>query len=218
MSEFEKYAVKHLGIGSLRLHDYKKIIEPSNMTAHIIEERKMNAVIMSVFDRLMQDRIVMLGTEVNHEVANILCAQLLFLDSVDSERDINLYLNTPGGSVAAGNSILDVMEYIKSPVPTVNMGTAASMGAVILACGEKGKRSALKRSRTMIHQISGGFQGDYSEMRIQMEETKKFREELYRTLAERTGHSFDKIEKDCDRDYFMTAKEAKEYKIIDFIL
>jgi len=222
MNEFEKYAIKHMGINSLMLEDYKKDVSkniyPMNMTSHVVLESSKNMTIMSVFDRLMQDRILMLGTPIVDEVATILCAQMLFLESVDSERPINLYLNSGGGSVPAGNSILDLMEYIKSPVATVNMGMAASMAAVILACGEKGSRSALKRSRTMIHQISSGMQGDYTEMKIHIEETEKYRKDLYETLAHRTGHSFEEIEKDCDRDYYMSSEEAKKYGLIDNVL
>ena len=217
-------------ISGLKLYNYKKAVEKTNiigysaagpvvsMTPHVVLEATKNMAIMSVFDRLMQDRILMLGMEITEEVANILCAQLLFLDSIDQSADINLYLNSGGGNVVGGNSIIDVMELISAPVATTNMGTAASMAAVILACGNKGKRSALKRSRTMIHQISGGCGGDYTEMSIQLSEAKKLRDGLYSTLAERTGHSFEEIEKDCDRDNFMSAQEALEYGIVDHIL
>jgi ATP-dependent Clp protease protease subunit len=228
-NEFEKYAVKHRGISSLNLHrynvamgkkaivDYNKVGTVVGMTPHVVLEATKNIAIMSVFDRLMQDRILMLGMPIVQEVSNIICAQLLFLDSVDSEMDINLYLDSPGGSVPAGNSIIDVMEIISAPVSTVNMGTCASMAAVILACGETGKRKALKRSRTMIHQVSGGFEGDYTEMSIQIEEAKIARNSLYELLAEKTGKNFKQIEKDCDRDYWMAAHEAKQYGLIDYV-
>lgn len=230
-NDFENYAMKHRGISSMTLHRYNTAMNGNpiigynaagpvvvNMTPHVVFEATKNIAIMSVFDRLMQDRILMLGMPITQEISNIICAQLLFLDSVDSERDINLYLDSPGGNVSAGNSIIDVMEIISAPVATVNMGICASMAAVILACGENGKRRALKRSRTMIHQVSGGFEGDYTEMSIQIEEAKIARNSLYELLAEKTGKSFKQIEKDCDRDYWMAAQEAKEYGLIDSVL
>lgn len=227
MNEFEKYAIKHKGISSLTLHNYNSAIQktqpigfnrrPVSMTPHVVFEATNNVAIMSVFDRLMQDRILMLGMPITEEFANILCAQMLFLESVDSDSTIYMYINSGGGSVSAGNSIIDVMDLISPPVSTVNMGTAASMAAVILCNGERGKRSALKRSRTMIHQVSGGFEGDFTEMSIQIEEAKKARNSLYEILSEKTGKSFKQIEKDCDRDCWMDAQEAKNYGLIDYV-
>ena len=160
----------------------------------------------------------MISMPIFEEVASIICAQLLFLDSVDKKKDINLYLSCVGGQIIAGNSIIDVMNLISSPVATFNLGICASMGAVILACGEKGKRNALKRSRTMIHQVSGGMQGDFTEMSIQIEETKIERDSLYELLAERTDKTFKQIEKDCDRNKWLSADSAKEYGIVDRVL
>ena len=227
-NEFLKFATGHKGISSLALHNYQMAMQKRmggnnlastvSMTPHVVLEATKNMAIMSVFDRLMQDRILMLGMPISQEISNIICAQLLFLDSVDSENDISLYLDSPGGNVAGGNSIIDVMEIISAPVATYNLGTCASMAAVILACGEKGKRAALKRSRTMIHQISGGFEGDFTEMAIQVEEARIIRNSLYELLAERTGHSFEEIERDCDRDKWLSAEESKAYSIVDYVL
>jgi len=217
-NEFEKYAIKHRRISSMSLHRYEGAMKTVSMTPNVVLEATKNMAIMSVFDRLMQDRILILGMPITDEFANVLCAQMLFLDSVNSESDINIYINSGGGSVSGGNSIIDVMEMITASVSTVNMGTCASMAAVILACGEKEKRRALKRSRTMIHQISGGLEGDFTEMSIQIEEAKKVRNSLYDLLAEKTGKTFKQIEKDCDRDYFMSAEEAKKYGLIDTVL
>ena len=223
--EFKKYAMGSRNIGSLKLHNYEKHMQRfsgnttlTNMTPHIVEERKMNAVIMSVFDRLMQDRILILGTPIDSDIASIICAQLLFLESADPKRDIFMYITSGGGDVAGGNSIIDVMEYITAPVSTINMGTAASMAAVILACGDKGKRGALKRSRTMIHQVSGGMGGDFTEMSIQLKEAEIARNSLYVLLAEKTGKTFDQIERDCDRDNFLSAEEAVSYGLVDFVV
>ena len=227
-TEFEKYAVKHKGINSLTLHDYKNYVDRGNgiyqntdiknlTPSIVVESPSKSMAIMSVFDELMRNRIMFLGTEIVEEVTNIMCAQLLFLDSVET-RDVNLYCLTGGGSVIAGNSFLDTMDMINSDVATTNLGMCASMGAVILGHGAKGKRSALKRSRTMIHQISSGLRGDFTEMKIQYKETEKLRQGLYETLAEDTNHTFEEIEAACDRDNWLGAKEALEFGIIDFIV
>ncbi len=211
--EFYSYATKHKGISGLAMHDFYNY-----MTPNIIEERQMNVAIMSVFDRLLCDRILFLGTGIDSHVSNIINAQLLFLDSVDKKKDINIYISSGGGSVISGNSVISTMEYISADVSTTVIGVAASMAAVILACGTKGKRYGLKRSRVMIHQISSGTEGDFSTMSIALKEMERTRKELYTELAERTGKKFSQIEKDADRDYWMTVDEAKEYGLIDEVL
>jgi len=211
--EFEKYATKHQGISSTY---YNQLI--TNMTPNIIEERQLNAVSMDVFSRLMMDRIIFLGTGVNDQIANIIQAQLLFLESVDASKDISIYINSPGGGVYAGLGIYDTMQFIKPDVATICTGMAASMGAVLMCAGEKGKRSALPHSRIMIHQPMSGTQGQVSDMEIAVKETLKIKDELYQILAKHSGQSVEKIHQDSDRDYWMVASEAKAYGMIDEVL
>ena len=222
--EFKKYAVKHLGINSQTLYDYEKHSnanlnnEGIILRPNIIEERQMNIAIMDVFSRLMMDRIIFMGTPVVNEVANIIQAQLLFLESTDPKRDVQLFINSPGGSVIDGMGIYDTMQYVSPDVSTICTSLAASMGAVLLAAGAKGKRSALPHSRVMIHQLSGGMQGTFSDMEIRYNLSKQLREELYGILATHTNKTFEQIEKDSDRDNWMKAAEAKEYGLIDEVL
>ncbi|SFB68725.1 ATP-dependent Clp protease, protease subunit [Zunongwangia mangrovi] len=216
--EFEKYATKHHGINS---NYYDKIVSsmtPVGMTPNIIEERQMNAVAMDVFSRLMMDRIIFMGTGINDQVANIIQAQLLFLESTDSSKDIQIYINSPGGSVYAGLGIYDTMQFIKPDVATICTGMAASMGAVLLCAGEKGKRSGLPHSRVMIHQPLGGAQGQASDIEITAREIITLKEELYNIISKHSGQSYDKVYEDSDRDYWMKADRAKEYGMIDEIL
>jgi ATP-dependent Clp protease protease subunit len=216
--EFEKFATKDQGISSMH---YDKIITsmyPTNLTPNIIEERQMNAVAMDVFSRLMMDRIIFLGTGVNDQVANIIQAQLLFLQSVDASKDIQIYINSPGGSVYAGLGIYDTMQFVKPDVATICTGIAASMAAVLLCAGEKGKRSALKHSRVMIHQPMSGTQGQVSDMEIAVRETIKVKEELYNIISNHSGKSYKEVEKDSDRDYWMKSDEALKYGMIDEVL
>lgn len=211
--EFEKFAVKDQNISSNTLSDFIK-----NVTPYIIEERKLNVAQMDVFSRLMMDRIIFLGTGIDDQVANIITAQLLFLESVDSSKDIQIYINSPGGSVYAGLGIYDTMQIIKPDVATICTGMAASMGAVLLVAGEKGKRSALKHSRVMIHQPSGGAQGVASDMEINLREMMKLKEELYTIISNHSGQPYEWVEKSSDRDYWMTSTEAKENGMIDEVL
>ena len=216
--EFEKYATQHRGINS---NYYSKIISsmnPVGMTPNIIEERQMNAVAMDVFSRLMMDRIIFLGTQVNDQVANIIQAQLLFLESTDSSKDIQIYINSPGGGVYAGLGIYDTMQFIKPDVSTICTGMAASMAAVLLCAGTKGKRSGLPHSRVMIHQPMGGAQGQASDIEITAREIISLKKELYDIIAKHTGQPFEKIEEDSDRDFWMKADRAKEYGMIDEVL
>ncbi len=213
-NEFRKYATKHMGISSMYVDHY---IE-SSMTPYIIEERPLNMTQMDVFSRLMMDRIIFLGTGINDQVANIINAQLLFLESVDAKKDIQIYLNSPGGSVYAGLGIYDTMQYIRPDVATICTGMAASMGAVLLVAGEKRKRSALKHSRVMIHQPSGGAQGVASDMEINLREMLKLKKELYDIISAHSGQSYEWVEKASDRDYWMTSYEAKEYGMVDEVL
>ncbi len=215
--EFRKYATKHRGISSLAYDQYTSITS-SYISPTIIEERQLNVASMDVFSRLMMDRIIFLGVPIDDYVANIIMAQLLFLESTDSNKDIQIYFNTPGGSVYAGLGIYDTMQYINCDVATICTGMAASMGAVLLAAGTKGKRSALKHSRVMIHQPMGGAQGQASDIEITAREIRKIKTELYDILAKHTGKSYETVEKDSDRDYWMTAKEASEYGMIDEVL
>lgn len=212
--EFNKFATKHMGINSTHLGSY---IE-SSLTPYIIEERQLNMTQMDVFSRLMMDRIIFLGTGINDQVANIINAQLLFLESVDPKKDIQIYMNSPGGSVYAGLGIYDTMQYISPDVATICTGLAASMGAVLLCAGAEGKRTALKHSRVMIHQPLGGAQGQASDIEITAREILKLKKELYNIISEHTGKSFDKVEEDSDRDYWMTASEAKDYGMVDEVL
>ena len=216
--EFQKYAVKHRGISSNTLHSYTASAITSSMTPYIIEERQLNVAQMDVFSRLMMDRIIFLGTGINDQVANIIQAQLLFLESVDAKKDIQIYLNSPGGSVYAGLGIYDTMQYINPDVATICTGMAASMGAVLLCAGAKGKRSALKHSRVMIHQPMGGAEGQATDMEITVIEIKKLKKELYEIISNHSGQSFERVEKDGDRDYWMIAEEAKAYGMIDELL
>ena len=212
--EFRKYATKHMGISSMHVDSY---IE-SSLTPYIIEERSLNMTQMDVFSRLMMDRIIFLGTGINDQVANIINAQLLFLESVDSKKDIQIYLNSPGGSVYAGLGIYDTMQYIRPDVATICTGMAASMGAVLLCAGADGKRSALKHSRVMIHQPLGGAQGQASDIEITAREIQKLKKELYDIIATHSKQSYDKVWEDSDRDYWMTSEEAKNYGMVDEVL
>ena len=216
-NDFRKFATKHLGMNGLALDQYAQVTD-SYISPSILEERQLNVTQMDVFSRLMMDRIIFMGTQVNDYAANVIQAQLLYLDSSDPGKDISLYLNTPGGSVYAGLGIYDTMQFISSDVATICTGMAASMGAVLLVAGTKGKRSALKHSRIMIHQPMGGAQGQASDMEIAVREIKKLKHELYEIIADHSGQPIEKVEKDSDRDYWMTAEEAKEYGMIDDIL
>lgn len=216
--EFEKYATQHHGINSNYYNQIVSSMYPVGMTPNIIEERQMNVAIFDVFSRLMMDRIIFLGTGINDQVANIIQAQLLFLESVDSAKDIQIYINSPGGSVYAGLGIYDTMQFIKPDVATICTGMAASMGAVLLCAGEKGKRSGLPHSRVMIHQPLGGAQGQASDIEITAREILTLKEELYRIIAKHSGQSYEKVYDDSDRDYWMKADKALEYGMIDEIL
>ncbi|MCE1167892.1 MAG: ATP-dependent Clp endopeptidase proteolytic subunit ClpP [Sphingobacteriia bacterium] len=216
-NEFQKYAIKHRGISSLSLHQYNSVAA-SYISPTIIEERQLNIATMDVFSRLMMDRIIFLGVPIDDTVANIIQAQLLFLESVDSRKDIQIYLNSPGGSVYAGLGIYDTMQYIAPEVATICTGMAASMAAVLLCAGAKGKRTALKHSRILIHQPMGGAEGQASDIEITAREIQKLKKELYDILARHSGQSYDKIWQDADRDYWMTSEEARDYGMIDEIL
>jgi len=216
-NEFRKYATKHLGINSLTLDRYSSAYG-SYISPTIIEERQLNVAQMDVFSRLMMDRIIFLGVAIDDYVANIIQAQLLFLESNDANRDIQIYLNTPGGSVYAGLGIYDTMQYINPDVATICTGMAASMGAVLLCAGTKGKRTALKHSRVLIHQPMGGAQGQASDIEITAREIQKLKKELYEIISSHSGQTYKKVWADSDRDYWMTATEAKEYGMIDEVL
>ena len=211
--EFKDFAIKHHGINSTY---YDKIV--SSMTPYIIEERQLNVAQMDVFSRLMMDRIMFLGTAINDSVANVIQAQLLFLQSTDAKRDIQMYINSPGGGVYAGLGIYDTMQFITPDVATICTGMAASMGAVLLCAGEKGKRSALPHSRVMIHQPLGGAQGQASDIEITAREILKLKDELYQIIANQSGQNLDKVNQDSDRDYWMKAHEAKDYGMVDEVL
>lgn len=215
--EFRKYATKHAGISS-KVYDQYTSIYGSYISPTIIEERQMNVASMDVFSRLMMDRIIFLGTDINDYVANIIQAQLLFLESVDAKKDILIYLNSPGGGVYAGLGIYDTMQYVSPDVATICTGMAASMGAVLLCAGAPGKRSALKHSRIMIHQPMGGAQGQATDMEITVKEIVKLKKELYEIISDHSGKSMKEVEKDSDRDYWMKADEAKAYGMIDEVL
>lgn len=217
MNEFKKFAVGHLGLNSMALHDYMKI-HSSYISPTIIEERPMNVAQMDVFSRLMMDRIIFLGTQIDDYTANVIQAQLLFLDSSDPGRDISIYINSPGGSVYAGYGIYDTMQYINCDVSTICTGIAASMASVLLVAGQKGKRLALPHSRVMIHQPLGGTQGQASDIEIAAREILKVKKELYSIISEHSGRSIEDIERDSDRDYWMTSSEALEYGMIDKVL
>ncbi len=216
-NEFHKYATKHLRMNSLALENYMSI-SSNYISPSILEERQLNVTQMDVFSRLMMDRVIFLGTQIDDYTANVIQAQLLFLDSSDPGKDISIYLNTPGGSVYAGLGIYDTMQFIGSDVSTICTGMAASMGAVLLVAGAKDKRFALKHSRVMIHQPMGGAQGQASDIEITAREIQKLKKELYTIIADHSGNPFKKIETDSDRDYWMTSQEALEYGMIDRIL
>ena len=223
-SEFRKYAVKHMGMTGMHLDTYaEKSVQSawpniSGMTPNVIEERQMNIAAMDVFSRLMMDRIIFLGTGINDYVANVVQAQLLFLESTDPKRDVQIFVNSPGGSVIAGQGIYDTMQYVTPDVATICTGLAASMGAVLLCAGTAGKRSCLPHSRVMIHQPLGGMQGQVTDMEISYKLIKKLQKELYDIIASHTGQEYDKVAEDCERDNWMTATEAKEYGLIDEVL
>ncbi len=231
--EFEKYAVHHRGISSNLLDDYQKknankfnTQSPqfggpggiTNLTPNIIEERPMNIAVMDVYSRLMMDRIIFMGYPVSDEVANIITAQFLFLESTDRTRDIQMYINSPGGSVYAGLGMYDTMQFVTPDISTICTGMAASMAAVLMCAGAPGKRTALKHSRIMLHQPSAGAGGQASDIEITVNEVKKIKKELYEVIAHHTGQPFDKVAADCSRDYWMTSAEAKEYGIVDEVL
>lgn len=217
MNEFKKFAVGHLGMNSLALDDYMQV-QSSYISPTIIEERPMNVAQMDVFSRLMMDRIIFLGTQINDYTANVIQAQLLFLDSSEPGKDISIYINSPGGSVYAGYGIYDTMQFIESDVSTICTGMAASMASVLLVAGTEGKRFALPHSRVMIHQPLGGMQGQASDLEIAAREILKVKEELYTILSKHSGQPFEAIQRDSDRDYWMTAPEAKAYGMVDEIL
>ncbi|MFT4535973.1 MAG: ATP-dependent Clp protease protease subunit [Saprospiraceae bacterium] len=218
--EFKKYATQHLGMSSMHLEKYMQASIPNitGFTPQIIEERQMNIASMDVFSRLMMDRIIFMGVPVNDYVANVIQAQMLFLEGVDPKRDIQMFINSPGGSVIAGMGIYDTMQYVSPDVGTICTGLAASMGAVLLTAGTTGKRTCLEHSRVMIHQPSGGMQGQFTDMEISYNLIKQLRQELYDILAHHSGKTFKDIEKDSERDKWMTASEAKEYGLIDEVL
>ncbi|NKI30565.1 ATP-dependent Clp endopeptidase proteolytic subunit ClpP [Croceivirga thetidis] len=216
--EFEKFAIKDHGVNSMYYDQLISSMYPVNMTPNIIEERKMNIAVFDVFSRLMMDRIIFMGTGINDQVANIVQAQLLFLESTDSTKDISIYINSPGGGVYAGLGIYDTMQFIKPDVNTICTGIAASMAAVLLCAGQKGKRSGLPHSRVMIHQPLSGAQGQASDIEIAAKEVLKIKDELYHIISKHSGQTFDKVYEDSDRDYWMKAPDAKEYGMIDEIL
>jgi ATP-dependent Clp protease protease subunit len=221
-NEFRKYATRHLGISSLSLDRYNSVARnymlPTNITPNIIEERQLNVVAMDVFSRLMMDRIIFLGVPVDDYVSSIIQAQLLFLESADSRRDIQIYMNTPGGHVHSGLAIYDTMQCIKADIATICTGMAASMGAILLCAGTKGKRSALKHSRVMIHQPLGGVGGQASDIEIEAREIQKTKKELYEIIALHTGQEYEKIWQDSDRNYWLSAEEALAYGMVDEVV
>ena len=220
-NDFRNFAVKHCNLNGLALDQYMSAVSASSagyINPSIIEERQLNIAQMDVFSRRMMDRIIFLGTEVNDYTANVIQAQLLYLDTSDPGKDVSIYINSPGGSVYAGLGIYDTMQYISSDVATICTGIAASMAAVLLVAGEKGKRFALRHSRVMIHQPMGGAQGQASDIEITAREIKKLKHELYTIISDHSGQPFEKVERDSDRDYWMTAEEAKEYGMIDQVL
>lgn len=217
LEDFRKYAIKHLGMNSMMLDDVVKS-QAGYLNPYILEERQLNVTQLDVFSRLMMDRIIFLGTEVNDYTANVLQAQMLYLDSVDTAKDISIYINSPGGSVYAGLGIYDTMQFVNSDVRTICTGMAASMAAVLLVAGKEGKRSALPHSRIMIHQPMGGAQGQASDIEITAREIQKLKKELYTIISDHSHQPFDKVWADSDRDYWMTAEEAKEYGMVDEVL
>ena len=216
MDDFRKFATKHLGMNSMVLDDVIK--SQGYLNPYILEERQLNVTQLDVFSRLMMDRIIFLGVGINDYVANIVQAQLLFLESTDAKKDIQIYMNSPGGSVYAGLGIYDTMQYINPDVATICTGMAASMAAVLLCAGAKGKRTALKHARVMIHQPMGGAEGQASDIEITAREIQKLKKELYEIISQHSGKDYDTVWKDSDRDYWMTAEEAKEYGMIDEVL
>lgn len=217
MNEFNKYATKHLGINSNMLDKYTRISNDM-ITPNIMEERQLNVTQMDVFSRLMMDRIIFMGTQINNDVANIIQAQLLFLDSSDPGKDISIYINSPGGSVYDGYGIYDTMQFISSDVATICTGIAASMAAVLLVAGTKGKRSALKHSRVMIHQPLGGAQGQASDIEITAREILKVKKEIYTIISDHSGQPYEKVVQDGDRDFWMCSEQALQYGMIDQVL
>jgi ATP-dependent Clp protease, protease subunit len=215
--EFEQFAIKHRGISSNTLYNYQQH-QVTDLTPNIIEERPMNIAVMDVYSRLMMDRIIFLGYPINDEVANIVTAQLLFLESTDRTRDIQMYVNSPGGSVYSGLGVYDTMQYISPDVSTICIGMAASMAAILLTAGTKGKRTALKHSRVMLHQPSGSIGGQATDIEITVNEIKKIKKNLYDVISFHTGKPLKTVEKDCDRDYWLTSSEAKEYGLVDEVL
>ena len=216
-NDFRKFATRHLGVNGMVLDDVTKL-QQQYLNPYILEERQLNVTQLDVFSRLMMDRIIFLGTEVDDYTANVLQAQLLYLDSVDNTKDISIYINSPGGSVTAGLGIYDTMQFISSKVATICTGMAASMAAVLLVAGEEGRRSALPHSRVMIHQPMGGVQGQASDIEIEAREIQKFKKELYTIISTHSHQPFEKVWKDSDRNYWMTAEEAEEYGMIDEVL
>ena len=217
MNDFRRYATGHLGMNGMVLDDVMRA-QAQYLNPYILEERQLNVTQMDVFSRLMMERIIFLGTQVDDYSANTIQAQLLYLDSVDPGKDISMYINSPGGSVTAGLGIYDTMQFISSDVATLCTGMAASMAAVLLVAGKEGKRSALKHSRVMIHQPLGGVQGQASDIEIEAREIQKFKKELYNIISEHSHQPFDKVWNDSDRNYWMTSEEAKEYGMIDEVL
>jgi len=217
-NEFRKFAVHHLGMNGLALDQFAASVSNNYISPTIMEERKLNVTQLDVFSRLMMDRIIFMGTQVDDYTANVIQAQLLYLDSTDPGKDISLYINSPGGSVYAGLGIYDTMQYIQSDVSTICTGMAASMAAVLLVAGAEGKRAALTHSRVMIHQPLGGVQGQASDIEIEAREIQKYKKELYNIIADHSHTPFDKVWADSDRNYWMTAEEAKEYGMIDDVL
>lgn len=217
-NDFRKFAVQHLGMNGLSLDQYSQQISNSYLSPSIMEERQLNVTQMDVFSRLMMDRIIFLGTPIDDYTANVIQAQLLYLDSADPGKDISIYINSPGGSVYAGLGIYDTMQYIGCDISTICTGMAASMAAVLLVAGQKDKRFALKHSRVMIHQPMGGAQGQASDIEITAREIQKLKKELYTIIAEHSGNDYEKVWRDSDRDYWMTAQEAREYGMIDKVL
>ena len=216
--EFARFARSQRGVSSMTLADYTSSVRSAYINPQIIEERQLNAVAMDVFSRLMMDRIIILGVPIDDDVANIIMAQLLFLESVDASKDIQMYINSPGGGVYAGLAIYDTMQLLHADVATICTGMAASMAAVLMAAGAKGKRSALPHSRMMIHQPLGGAEGPASDVEIRTREMLRIKKELQEILALHTGQPYERIEKDCDRDYYLTAVQAKEYGLVDSVL
>lgn len=222
-NEFRKYAVGHLGMSGNTMDDYirqteARLIQPTSLTPYIIEERPMNVAQMDVFSRLMMDRIIFLGTGIDDQVANIVTAQLLFLESSDRTRDVQMYINSPGGSVYSGLGVYDTMQIINPDVSTICTGIAASMAAVLMAAGTQGKRTALRHSRIMLHQPSSAIGGQATDIEISVKEIRRVKSNLYTIISEHTGQTIERVAEDCDRDYWMIAQEAKEYGIVDEVL